>query len=333
MNIESLGRALVFILSAALVSGGAPGQTPVKAQDAAVEAATGRADVVGVGSHNLNAASLERLRDLGVRHVRTTLYWSHWSDAAYRETFTRTLREAVAAGFTPLVLVHQQPSGGYSERQRIYRDYARFIAARVAEFPEVRYWQLWNEMDVAFTDVFGAGHPDVPQHRRGGHYAEMLRLAYPAIKQANPQAVVVTGGIASGIGDGFLEGMYAGGARFDVLAIHSYGFPLWLAYRERGVQARAMMQAHGDPRPLWNTEFGLESAVVAPGWPSAPRDIDGYHLDAWRTSVEGNAREGIYDRIYGHVLEQGGDLSYDLIRSNGSPRPAYLWLRSWLRAS
>jgi hypothetical protein len=330
-DIALLLRAGVLALIAA-VSQSSPAAAPVEpSHPRAVDSP--RVELVGVGAHILDAPSVERLQDLGVRHVRTTLYWSHWSDRSYRQEFVRNIRRTVAAGLEPLVVVHQQPSGGYGERQRVYREFARFMAARAAEFPEIRYWQLWNEMDTSFTDVFGAGRPNVSFRQRGRHYAEMLELAYPAIKEANPRAVVVTGGIASEIDAGFLAGMYDGEAKYDVLAIHTYGFPIETAFRERGRSTRAQQRTHGDRRPLWNTEFGMEDAVVAPGWPSTPRDIDGYHLEAWRSSVESAHRDRIYDRVYGHVLQQGGDLSYDLVRSDGSPRPAYLWLRSWLHGS
>jgi hypothetical protein len=324
-TLFTLGTALLLV-------GEGAGIDSQNAAPGSAGASSTRAATVGVGSHQLDDASIERLLDLGVRHVRTTLYWSHWQDAAYRRNFARELRRAVAAGLDPLILVHAQPSGGYREREQVYRQFADFMAARVTEFPEVRYWQLWNEMDVGFTDVFGAGRPEVSLFDRGRNYARMLSQAYPAIKRANPRAVVVTGGIASGIEEGFLDGMFAAGARYDVLAIHSYGFPLAGPFRDRGLLARRIMRAHRDDRPLWNTEFGLESGVVAPGWPAGRADVDRYHLEAWQSSVQGNSRDAIYDRIYGHVLKQDGDLSYDLVRSDGSPRPAYLWLRSWLRA-
>jgi hypothetical protein len=323
--------AILAALGAAAPASDAAAMPPLAPATMSAVAAD-RAGSIGVGSHALDDSSIAHLRALGVRHVRTTLYWNHWGDPAYRRDFAAGLRRAAAAGLEPLVVVHQQPSGGYAERRRVYREFASFMAARAAEFPQVRYWQLWNEMDVAFTDVFGASRAEVGMRERGRNYAEMLRLAYPAIKRANPRAVVVTGGIASGINDGFLEGMYAGRAEYDVLAIHSYGFPVWPMFRQRGLEARAVMRRNGDDRPLWNTEFGMENTIVPPGWSTRRADIDRYHLDAWRSSVEGNQREGLYDRIYGHVLRQGGDLSYDLVRSDGSPRPAYTWLRSWLRA-
>ena len=290
------------------------------------------AELVGVGSHQLDRRSIQHLVDLGVRHVRTTLYWGLWTqDAGYRRSFAAELNAAIDAGLDPLIVVHQQPSGGYADRDRVYREFARFMAERAEQFPGVRYWQLWNEMDVTFTDVFGAGRDDVSLRERGRNYARMLHLAYPAIKRANPSAVVVTGGIASDISAGFLHGLYDGDAPYDVLAIHSYGFPVLGSFRDRGGEARGIMAAHGDARPLWNTEFGMEKAVVPPDWPASRSDVDRYHLESWQEPIELNARQRVYDRVYGHVLFQDGDQSFDLVRRDGSPRPAYTWLKGWLR--
>jgi len=212
----------------------------------------------------------------------------------------------------------------------VYREFASFMAERVAEFPQVQAWQLWNEMDVAFTPVFGAGRPEVSFRERGRLYSEMLRQAYPAIKQSNPNALVVVGGIASDIDGGFLEGLYEAGAQYDVLALHTYGFPLELAFRERGTVARRVMQRHHDTRPLWNTEFGLERTVI-PGYSRlTAAQTDSLHLAAWRASLEANAHNRLYDRVYGYVLSEGTDLGFGLIRLDGSERPAYVWLKSWI---
>ena len=333
MRLHHLG--LIFLIGAGAVSADLPSgaaASPALPLQLFREAAA--PSWVGVGAHRLDAESIERLQDLGVRHVRTTLYWGLWEqDAAYRRRAVADIERAERAGLELLVVVHQQPSGGYEDRTRVYLDFADFVAARAADFPNVRYWQLWNEMDVAFTDVFGAGRDGISLRERGRNYARMLSVAYPAIKRANPSAIVVTGGIASGIEDGFLRGMYDGEARYDVLAIHSYGFPVAGSFRDRGREARRIMAEHGDSRPLWNTEFGMESAVVPPDWPRSADDIDGYHLESWRDPVVLNETERIYDRVYGHVLVQDGDLSYDLVRTDGTPRPAYRWLREYLADS
>jgi hypothetical protein len=338
----SLIRAAILAVMTVLAPAGSSEITELPTAPSAASTSQ-RASTVGVGAHRLDDASVARLRDLGVRHVRTTLYWAHWvEDPTYRQGITQDLERALAADLIPLVVVHGNPWHlGWGNRQQTYREFAAFMGTLVAQFPRVRYWQLWNEMDEGFTNIFGADvHGQTPlgvsRFQRGRYYAESLALAYPSIKAANPQALVVTGGIAGPLDrparDNFLEGMYAGNAQYDIVAIHTYGFPLLPAFRERGSQARALMRRHGDTRPLWNTEFGLERAVVPPGFPASRAEIDRHHLDAWQSSVEANFRDRIYDRIYGHVLQQGGDLSYDLVRRDGSPRPAYSWLRTWMRA-
>jgi hypothetical protein len=281
--------------------------------------------------HRLDAASVGHIRDLGLRHIRYTLYWSLWNDQAYRLQWEHDLARALRAGLDPLVVVHQAPFGSYRDRERVYRAFAQFMEHQAAQFPGVRAWQLWNEMDESFTDVFGAGHPEISLRKRGRLYGQMLKLAYPAIKRGNPAALVVTGGIASAIDGGFIQGLYDVMAPYDVLAIHTYGYPLSLPFVERGRAARRILAAHGDQRPLWNTEFGLESAIIARPPPLTPAQVDGAQMLAWKSCIEENNRAAVYDRIYGHVLAEGNDLGFGLIRADGSLRPAYRWLRSWAR--
>jgi hypothetical protein len=284
---------------------------------------------IGIGVHQLNRQSVAQVEDLGLRHIRYPLYWSLWDKPDYRREWERGLQQALEAGLDPLVVVHAAPVGDFHSREVVYRSFAQFMAARVAEFPAVQAWQLWNEMDVGFTDLFGAGRPEISMRQRGRLYAKMLKLAYPAIKRSNLHALVVTGGVASAVDGGFLDGMYEAHAPYDVLAIHTYGYPLALAFDSRGATARRIMQKHGDRRPLWNTEFGLASALIPDTWRLKPAQIDSAQVEAWRTCVESNEQEHLYARIYGYVLTEGKDLGFDLIRADGSPRPAYRWLKSW----
>jgi hypothetical protein len=286
---------------------------------------------VGIGLHLLDPVSIARVQDLGVRRIRYTLYWSLWQNVEYRREWERDIHRALQAGLDPLVVVHQAPFGGFQQRREVYREFAGFMAERAREFPGIRAWQLWNEMDVTFTDVFGAGRPEVSLRQRGHLYAEMLRLAYPAIKRANPKAVVVVGGIASAVESGFLQGLYDEHAMYDVLAIHTYGFPLVLPFQERGLATRRLMRSHRDTRPLWNTEFGLERAVIPDHQQLTPAQTDSVQLAAWSSVVQANARNRYYDRIYGYVLAEGTDLGFGLVRLDGSARPVYRWLKTWAR--
>jgi hypothetical protein len=294
------------------------------------ERAAAQAPVVGVGAHQLDARSVAQLRNLGVRRVRHTLYWKRWeSEPRYRRDEAEAIRAATRAGFELLVVVHQQPARfGYRNRTVAYSAYAEFMGVLARAFPDVEAWELWNEMDVpGFTDVFGAG-TGASLRQIGRNYGEMLRLAYPAIKRANPRAIVVTGGMASDPEDGFLQGLLDSGAPWDALGIHAYGLPVWSAVKGRAERAREILA--GDHRPLWCTEFGMEEAVIPRAWPRTKADVDQWHLASWRDPIVGNEDLHLYARMYGHVLTQGGDRSYDLIRRDGSLRPAAVWLRGYL---
>jgi hypothetical protein len=90
------------------------------------------------------------------------------------------------------------------------------------------------------------------------------------------------------------------------------------------------MARHHDRRPLWNTEFGQERAVIPDHQQLTDAQTESEQLRAWRSVVEANARQHLYDRMYGYVLAEGQDLGFGLVRQDGSVRPAYVWLRSWL---
>lgn len=133
-------------------------------------------------------------------------------------------------------------------------------------------------------------------------YAKMLQAVNPAIKAADPNALVVAAGMATIGGDGcaaaisatstqaaftqafltagavsdldFIRGMYQNGAKdyFDALGTHPYGFASppekdpcavnGLAFR-RVEQQRAVMAAQGDgEKPMWAIEFGW---ILDPG--------------------------------------------------------------------
>ena len=112
--------------------------------------------------------------------------------------------------------------------------------------------EIWNEPDQSNEDYF-AGTNKVQL------YAELLRAAYPAIKQANPQVPVLAGSLV-GANGAFLRDLYADGIKgyYNGLAVHFYTLTL------RGVRAIHEVQlANGDTTPVWLTEFGWSSCYPA----------------------------------------------------------------------
>jgi hypothetical protein len=136
--------------------------------------------------------------------------------------------------------------------------WAHDLAQVVRAHLDILYWQVWNEPNEV---QFWYPQPSAVQ------YAALLKKAYVAIKEANPRAVVVIGGL-SGINPPrqFLRDLYAAGARqyFDVLALHPYHQPNSPdTYLEAYLRfMKNISETYGDlEKPIWITEIG---------WPTAP---------------------------------------------------------------
>jgi hypothetical protein len=287
---------------------------------------------VGLITHQMDRSSTRLLSGALVKHAKTTLYWDKWeADDKYRRSFADGMQRLAESAPEITVVVHAAPRGSsYATRAAVYRDFAVFVKARAAQFPVVRNWQLWNEMDApGWTDVFGSGA--VPIYEQGKNYATMLRSAHDSIKKANPNARVVIGGLAGPDDqiDDFLRGVYDGGGKFDVVAVHAYGPPIFWAARDRGLVIRALMQEKGDVRPLWLTEFGISMARMRDLWQiTTVSGREQKQRDEWADLANWNDASRTYDRLIGYVLIDASDDGYGIVRANGATRPAYDWLRA-----
>ncbi len=130
--------------------------------------------------------------------------------------------------------------------------YAAFVAYLAQRYgPRLAAIEIWNEPDQANQRYFAG--PEKPKR-----YAAILRAAYPAIKQADPQLPVLAGSLVGSNGV-FLRLLYAAGIEgyYDGLSVHFYTLVL--------ASLRAIHEtqlANHDTKPLWLTEFGWSSC-----WP------------------------------------------------------------------
>jgi len=84
-----------------------------------------------------------------------------------------------------------------------FANFMRDVVTRYSGFPYyITYYELWNEPDIsygAFTNAgdteFGCWGDPADNNFGGWAYADLLKWAYPAIKQANPRAQVLIGGL------------------------------------------------------------------------------------------------------------------------------------------
>jgi len=159
--------------------------------------------------------------------------------------------------------------------------FATFVKSAVTHFRllGVSAWEVWNEPNVKY---FWKPAPDADA------FVGMLRAAYKAIHEADPDATVVSGGLSPAVSeDGgniapkeYLARLYADAGiqgHFDALGYHPYDYPStpsgteeWNAWRhmieEGGI--RDQMVANGDEnKKIWATEFGVPTAPLDGGKP------------------------------------------------------------------
>lgn len=208
-------------------------------------------------------------------------------------------------------------------------EYAWFAYKAVDRYKaDIRAWEVWNE-----PNHRGFWRPEPDPAR----YAELLRQAYLAIKYADPEAVVVSGGLANG-GDyvapePFLQAVYdaGGGPYLDVVGSHPYTYPSSGTASLVGQldALRDVMTANGDGwKPIWATEYGA-SAVPAAGvsdetqaaWFTQSLDTifsaDNVPVVFWYNFKE----KGTDPNVYGD--------NYGLVEEDWSVKPAYEAYKSY----
>jgi hypothetical protein len=129
--------------------------------------------------------------------------------------------------------------------------YCRWAAVVVDRYRnDIRHWEVWNEPNIFFWQ----GPRDM--------YAELLKRAYAAIKEASGDALVL-GCSTAGIDYKFIECVLELGAPFDILTIHPYRTTLddrtFVADLKKA--ADLVKLPDGRRREVWITEMGWTTFV------------------------------------------------------------------------
>lgn len=241
----------------------------------------GGVNVVGLTDGARPASADEDIalaRRIHARVVRTELSWSILEPRAANQTdpqalafVDRLVADAAAAHIKVIATVRSTPCWDSSAPAALMAkctpnhltaanawpprdpgEYARIVSFLVRRYgTRLAAIEVWNEPDLS-KELYFAG----PE--KAAHYAAVLRAAYPAVKQANPQVAVLAGSLVGSNGV-FLRALYRAGIKgyYDGLAIHYYTLTLASLRAIREVQL-----ANGDSKPLWLDEFGWSSC-----WP------------------------------------------------------------------
>ncbi|HEX7609086.1 MAG TPA: hypothetical protein VF380_00305, partial [Solirubrobacteraceae bacterium] len=308
----------------------------------------------GVGVNNLAGPQMTAEAALGAHWVRMFVSWRSLQPArgpisagalgTYEQVFQK-----LPAGTKVILDVFGTPrweTGSSDEHAPPANphDYAAFVGALAQRFAgHVSAYEIWNEED---ESRWWSGGPDP------GAYARLLEATYPVVKGTEPKATVVLGGL-TGNDYPFLQSVYAAGAKgsFDAVGVHTdtacnvlspYVFlrgvdnrmipDSFLAYRE----VHATMLANGDDKPIWMTELSWRTtgATCNEGaW--AGQKPEGVS-DEQQATFLSQAYHCLAQAPYVQValwfpIQDEGALVSGLVRADGSHKPSFTALRSYVR--
>ncbi len=280
---------------------------------------------------------LELVRDAGFGWVKQTFAWRDIEGAGKGqfdwERPDRIVEQVQEQGLKMIVRVDSQPEwagGKYPENgpPNNMKDYADFVTALATRYKgRIAAYQIWNEpnLNVPGRSEWG-GRPPNP-----AEYTVMLKTAYNAIKAVDPNALIVSAGLAPtsrkddvAMPDlDFLRGMYAAGAKpyFDLLGAHGAGYKV-SPDTDPSVVAKDPKLNNNDPSPedrkriycfrhvedirqvmVENGDANKQVALLEFGWTTDPRPESPYNWHA------------VTDRLQGEYLVA----AYEYARKNWSP--------------
>jgi len=184
---------------------------------------------------DIGTRDLGLIRDMGFRWVKHIFAWNAIEGAAKGHfdwnSADRIVDDVNRYGLKLLARIDRAPvwAGGQGENglPSDLRDWGDFCFALASRYKgRIQAYQIWNEPNLARE---WGGKPPNP-----AEYVELLRVAYEAIKRADPEAIVISAGLTpTGTyndeampDEMYLEGMYqAGFQRYcDMVGLHAAGF-------------------------------------------------------------------------------------------------------------
>lgn len=236
-------------------------------------------------------AAIALMREAGVQWAREEISWDKlqrtkggpflWGgDGSGFYNYDRSIDRMSKAGINVLGLLAYNPAWFKSKNPTVdewLNDFGTYVYETVARYgrdrKQIQYWEIWNEPNIR-PSGYESGLYTIKD------YVRVLDTARAAAKAADPNAVIVLGGITSVWSElptpedydipTYLRLLYDNGGwnSFDVLAIHPYspGAPEAASWRRDQTQdfegelraVDALLQEFGN-KPVWITEVGWSS--------------------------------------------------------------------------
>lgn len=296
----------------------------------------------------------ELLDELGSRWVRLHVRWREAEpqpgvfDEWWMDEYENALTYAEAAGQQVVLMISEAPAWASGDPAHNVPADPRLFANFLERFAErfegrVAAYEIWNEPNI---ERFWSTGPDAAE------YAALLAASHAVLREADPETLVVFGGLSTNDYD-FLEAAYDAGAKghFDVLATHPYPYcgssgPAAVSYSGGRIsrdsftgyrELRASMLARGDDKPIWITEFGWNTSQVAcdPGsgqWQGGVSEqAQAEHLTQALRILESDpyVEVAIWYALRNNVWSATPDdpaepeANFGLVRTDFAPKPAF----------
>ncbi|MCB0127610.1 MAG: hypothetical protein KDE58_35345, partial [Caldilineaceae bacterium] len=241
-------------------------------------------------------AALARLRATGFGWVRQRLDWATLEPTPGNYAWATSdalVQDILAADLVPVIVLDGSPAWARAPQDRpptdnpfappaAFQDFARVAAAVASRYrDQLTFYQIWDEPNIAPHWGNRLIEPVA--------YAQLLRVTATAIRNADPDATILSAALAPTRDRGhtaideiaYLQRLYAAGAApyFDVLAIQPFGFGTAPTDPRIGVDhlnfgrahlIRQTMVASGDgATPIWAVRYGWNRQLASP-WATVP---------------------------------------------------------------
>lgn len=247
--------------------------------------------------------SLQMIRDAGFHWIRQQFPWEDieihgkgdFEDRRTQppksawEKYDRIVELAQEYGVEIIARLDNPPAWSRAQGNKIgtfappddLNDFGDFVYAVVSRYRgRIKYYQIWNEPNI--YPEWGEQPVDPIA------YTQLLKVGYTRAKEADPEAVIISAGLAPTTEMGpknlsdlvFLQKMYDAGAKgyFDIMSVQGYG--LWTGPDDRRTDPsrtnfsrprliREIMVRNGDEdKPIWASEVGWNA--LPEGFPATP---------------------------------------------------------------
>jgi hypothetical protein len=261
------------------------------------------------------------------------------------------------SNYMPCIQCPNNSSGlnPYPSRPAANEALSSILANLVATLPNVKYWELFNEMDAGEALFAGTGQSCPMQ--RGRLYGQMLNVAVPAARRVNPDIHILMGGMVGaydildspsfssscGYSSGFdtdlpetmadfLTGIYNVGAgrNFDIVNAHAYADTSYWNGNTTDINIEPRFEAISTSlrrvvlaqknwnKQFWVTEFGISGAEEVGSETCDANSNLGPCMDQTQVNVLGAV---VDDLMQNRLFDVA--IIYALPRAGGTIDPSY----------